>query len=84
MLNKVPQAHACLLLAWGVVRAGAAWGGDALRSLYMVQSLALGRGALSALVLMAVGESTSVLQNGWYIARAMRARSQVRLTSCLA
>ena len=54
-------------------------GGDALRSVYMVQSLALGRGALSALVLMAVGESTSVLQNGWYIARAMRARSPVRL-----
>lgn len=53
-------------------------GGDALRSLYMVQSLGLGRGALSALVLMAVGESTSVLQNGWYIARAMRRRSPVR------
>ena len=46
-------------------------------SLYMVQSLLLGRGALSALVLMAAGEATSVLQNSWYIARIMRGKSAV-------
>lgn len=46
----------------------------------MVQSLVLGRGALSALVLIAAGEATSALQNSWYLARIMRAHSPVRLS----
>ncbi len=38
----------------------------------------LGRGALSALVLIAAGEATSPLQNSWYLARIVRPHSPVR------
>jgi hypothetical protein len=39
---------------------------------YMLSSLYLNRGALSCLLLMLLGESTSLFQNSWYIARELR------------
>ena len=39
---------------------------------YMLTAIYLGRGALSCLLLMGLGESTSLLQNGWYMARFLR------------
>lgn len=39
----------------------------------------LGRGGISVAVLMFLGESTSIFQNGWYIARDLRRDSKVSL-----
>lgn len=38
----------------------------------------MGRGGVSVLILMALGESTSIFQNGWYMARDLRKDSRVR------
>lgn len=47
---------------------------------YMASSLWLGRGGISCIVLMALGESTSLLQNGWYIVRDLRRDSKLAYT----
>lgn len=44
---------------------------------YMVMSLQANRGGLSCLILMALGESTSLFQNSWLIARELRRDNQV-------
>jgi hypothetical protein len=43
---------------------------------YMVSALALGRGGISCLLLMFLGELTSVLQNAWLVARELRQDSK--------
>lgn len=43
-----------------------------LTASYMLSSLWLGRGGISCLVLMVLGESTSWLQNGFYLSRDLR------------
>ena len=45
---------------------------------YMIMSLQINRGGLSCLILMALGESTSLFQNSWLIARELRRDNQVR------
>lgn len=45
---------------------------------YMLMSLQMSRGGLSCLILMALGESTSLFQNSWLIARELRRDNQVR------
>ena len=45
---------------------------------YMLMSLQINRGGLSCLILMALGESTSLFQNSWLIARELRRDNQVR------
>ena len=52
---------------------------------YMMSSLYIGRGGLSCLVLMVLGESTSLFQNSWLISRELRRESKVGiiyLTCC--
>jgi len=52
---------------------------------YMMSSLYIGRGGLSCLVLMVLGESTSLFQNSWLISRELRRESKVSiiyLTCC--
>mmetsp|Transcript_9292 Transcript_9292/g.27917 ORF Transcript_9292/g.27917 Transcript_9292/m.27917 type:complete len:186 (+) Transcript_9292:210-767(+) len=56
-------------------------GHHCMTAAYMLLSLWLGRGGLSCLVLMALGESTSWLQNGFYLSRDLRRDSQVRTDS---
>ena len=48
------------------------WSTALLACRYMLTAIYLGRGALSCLLLMGLGESTSLLQNGWYMARFLR------------
>lgn len=43
-----------------------------LTASYMISSLWLGRGGVSCVVLMVLGESTSWLQNGFYLSRDLR------------
>ena len=45
---------------------------------YAVGCLLVRRGGVTVMVLMALGESTSVFQNSWLIARNTRHNSQVR------
>ncbi len=52
---------------------------------YMMSSLYIGRGGLSCLILMVLGESTSLFQNSWLISRELRRESKVSiiyLTCC--
>lgn len=52
---------------------------------YMMSSLYIGRGGLSCLILMVLGESTSLFQNSWLISRELRRESRVSiiyLTCC--
>ena len=44
---------------------------------YMIMSLQVNRGGLSCLILMLLGESTSLFQNSWLIARELRRDNQV-------
>ena len=44
---------------------------------YMLSSLLIGRGGLSCLILMVLGESTSLFQNSWLISRELRHDSRV-------
>ena len=44
---------------------------------YMLSSLFIGRGGLSCLILMVLGESTSLFQNSWLISRELRRESRV-------
>ena len=44
---------------------------------YMVSSLVINRGGLSCLILMVLGESTSLFQNSWLISRELRRQSKV-------
>lgn len=44
---------------------------------YMIMSLRINRGGLSCLILMVLGESTSLFQNSWLIARDLRNESKV-------
>lgn len=48
---------------------------------YMMSSLYIGRGGLSCLVLMVLGESTSLFQNSWLISRELRRESRVSIMS---
>lgn len=50
-----------------------------LTASYMLSSLWLGRGGTSCLVLMVLGESTSWLQNGFYLSRDLRRDSATAL-----
>ena len=45
---------------------------------YMVSSLVINRGGLSCLILMVLGECTSLFQNSWLISRELRRESNVR------
>ncbi|DBA88032.1 TPA: hypothetical protein ACH3X1_005013 [Trebouxia sp. C0004] len=51
---------------------------------YMMSSLFIGRGGLSCLVLMVLGESTSLFQNSWLISRELRqeSRGHVGIIGC--
>lgn len=51
---------------------------------YMVSSLVINRGGLSCLILMVLGECTSLFQNSWLIARELRRQSNVSTLSSLA
>lgn len=53
-------------------------GHHAMTSTYMAAALALHRGGISVMVLMAIGESTSIFQNSWIIARNCRHDNKVR------
>ena len=46
---------------------------------YMLSSLHIDRGGLSCLILMVLGESTSLFQNSWLISRELRHDSPVSL-----
>ncbi|KAL3135386.1 hypothetical protein ABBQ32_007570 [Trebouxia sp. C0010 RCD-2024] len=46
---------------------------------YMISSLVINRGGLSCLILMVLGESTSLFQNSWLISRELRRDSNVAL-----
>ena len=48
---------------------------------YMVSSLVINRGGLSCLILMVLGESTSLFQNSWLISRELRRQSNVSTPS---
>ena len=50
---------------------------------YTVGCLLVRRGGVSVMVLTALGESTSIFQNSWLIARNTRHNSQVRARSAL-
>lgn len=52
-----------------------------MTSLYMIMSLQVNRGGLSCLILMALGESTSLFQNSWLIARELRRDNQVNVST---
>ena len=54
-------------------------GHHAMTSTYMAAALLLRRGGVSVMVLMAIGESTSIFQNSWMIARNCRHDNKVRL-----
>ncbi|KAL0027117.1 hypothetical protein WJX79_007020 [Trebouxia sp. C0005] len=47
---------------------------------YMMSSLYIGRGGLSCLVLMVLGESTSLFQNSWLISRELRRESRAAMS----
>ncbi|DBA88031.1 TPA: hypothetical protein ACH3X1_005013 [Trebouxia sp. C0004] len=47
---------------------------------YMMSSLFIGRGGLSCLVLMVLGESTSLFQNSWLISRELRQESRAAMS----
>ena len=51
---------------------------------YMVSSLVINRGGLSCLILMVLGESTSLFQNSWLISRELRRQSNVSTLLCSA
>ena len=51
---------------------------------YMVSSLLINRGGLSCLILMVLGECTSLFQNSWLISRELRRQSNVSMPSNIA
>lgn len=51
---------------------------------YMVSSLLINRGGLSCLILMVLGESTSLFQNSWLISQTLKRQSNVSTLSSLA
>ena len=53
-------------------------GHHAMTTTYMAAALLLRRGGVSVMVLMALGESTSIFQNSWMIARNCRHDNKVR------
>jgi len=50
---------------------------------YMMSSLYINRGGLSCLILMVLGESTSLFQNSWLISRELRRESKVCISGYL-
>lgn len=49
---------------------------------YMLSSLVINRGGLSCLILMVLGECTSLFQNSWLISRELRHESNVSISAC--
>ena len=54
-------------------------GHHAMVIIYTIGSLLIGRGAISCLILMCIGEITSPMQNSWYLAKDLRGYVKVRI-----